>query len=216
MLGEPALRLRTRRFSGRITVPILFTEGETIGDSLDIARWADTRANASAKRAALFPEGRGEDVRRWNETSDRVLAAARVLAMRRIGESPAAQREGLPRVVPGFLRGLSGALTAPLLTWFAKKYRFDEVDLASRRASLDAALGEVRAGLAGREYLLDGFSYADVTIAVAMQLVSPVANEFIRLGKATRVCCTDEALAEKYADLVRWRDSVYAKHRARG
>jgi len=39
-LGEPLMRLRCGRWSGRITVPILLAEGQALGDSYDIARWA--------------------------------------------------------------------------------------------------------------------------------------------------------------------------------
>ena len=65
------------------------------------------------------------------------------------------------------------------------------------------------------EYLLGELSYADFVAAIALQLVAPVSNDFIRLGAATRACCTDAALGARYAGLVAWRDRRYAKHRIR-
>ncbi|MGL1260129.1 hypothetical protein ACSTKG_00040, partial [Vibrio parahaemolyticus] len=60
--------------------------------------------------------------------------------------------------------------------------RDDERALDVMRTALD----DVRAALAGRDTLLPEFSYADLAVAAAMQVVSPVADRHLRLGPATR------------------------------
>ena len=60
-----------------------------------------------------------------------------------------------------------------------------------------------------REYLLGEFTYADVTIAMAMQFVAPVDESVIRIGERSRRYWTDEALAEDFADVMAWRDRVF-------
>jgi glutathione S-transferase len=55
----------SRRAGGKGTTPVLVTEGEKIGESAEIAEWADRH---SSNPAALFPEGeRGEETRRLVE-----------------------------------------------------------------------------------------------------------------------------------------------------
>ena len=53
MIGEPLLRLRAKRLTGKITVPILIEDGVVIEGSLRIARHAD---------GDLFPEGLEGDI----------------------------------------------------------------------------------------------------------------------------------------------------------
>ena len=212
MLGEPALRLRARRFRGRITVPILFARGETLADSFDIARWAE--ANGAGE--PLFPKGRLDDVKRWNDASERALASGRVMSLQRVSQDQAAQLEAIPRAVPQWIRRFGGALTRSALTWMSKKYRFDDEAIETRATTLEAVMREVQKALSGHDYLLDDrFSYADVTMACGLQLVSPVGDEFIRIGKATRACCTDRELVAKYREVIDWRDALYRKHRRR-
>lgn len=69
------------------------------------------------------------------------------------------------------------------------------------------------AALAGRAYLLDAFTYADVAMAVVLQMVRPVPDRYMPLGPAVREVRTNEELARGFADLVEWRDRLYARHR---
>src|SRR4051812_15683513 len=69
MLGELPLRLRLRRFTGPMTVPVLFTEdGRALTDSLAIARFAEE----VGRGAPLFPSGRDGEIARWNERSEAI------------------------------------------------------------------------------------------------------------------------------------------------
>jgi glutathione S-transferase len=210
MLGEPLLRLRTRRFSGRVTVPILFAGDAMLGDSYDIARWAEAHGTGTP----LFPTDRPGDVLAWNDRSERGLAAARALGLHRLHADKEAQRESVPTVVPAALRGPGATLTVTVIDFFAKKYGFQGADLTRHHAELRDVLGELDTALGGKDYLLGTFSYADVVMAVTLQLVSPVADAYIRMGPATRACCTISDLVTEYPRLFAWRDRLYAKHRA--
>jgi glutathione S-transferase len=88
------------------------------------------------------------------------------------------------------------------------------VDDDAARETMRQSLLALRAALGGRRTLASDFSYADLTMAVVLQMVSPVEDRFIRLGEARRRVWTDDVLAREFADLVQWRDDLYAAHRA--
>jgi glutathione S-transferase len=205
-LGEAALRVRLRRFSGKITVPVLFTEdGRALGDSFEIARFAEE----VGRGATLFPAGREAEIARWNARSEEILRAGRALSVAKAMDEPAAREEALPRGVPGALRPLMGRAGVALLR---AKYGLG-LDREAEVKIIVEGLREWRAALGGRRYLGDALSYAEVTMAVSLQLAAPVADAYIRLGRATRRVCTHEPIVKEYADLVAWRDALYAEHR---
>ncbi|WP_239014940.1 glutathione S-transferase C-terminal domain-containing protein [Archangium violaceum] len=74
-------------------------------------------------------------------------------------------------------------------------------------------LEQLRAALQGRSFLTGTFSYADITMAVTLQFIQPVEERFIPLGPGRRKAWSHPALAERFADLLRWRDQLYAEHR---
>jgi glutathione S-transferase len=48
-------------------------------------------------------------------------------------------------------------------------------------------------------------------MAATLQFVSP--PEQLALGPATRVACHHPQLAARFAELLAWRDALYARHR---
>ncbi len=205
MLGEPLLRVRARA-RGRVSVPVLLTAHGVVRESLRIAEHAERIGHG----APLFRDEAA--VLAWNEKSEAILAAARPLVLARIAESKEAQKESLPAFVPGVARGAMAATARLAVAYLGSKY----ADVAGRgdaMARLDAALADLRAALAGKRYLLGDFSYADIAMAVGLQGGKPVADRWIALGPATREAWTKPELATKYADLVAWRDDLYAAHR---
>jgi glutathione S-transferase len=67
---------------------------------------------------------------------------------------------------------------------------------------------------AGATTILDGgFSFADITMAAAMQFVRPVEHPALKLGPATRAVWTHGKIAGEYADVLAWRDAIYARYR---
>ena len=205
MLGEPWLRIRARRLTGRVSVPLLVDGDRLYGDSFEIARYAEW-FGAGAPLLDDMPA-----VERWNATSERALAAGRVIGTERMADDTAAKREQLPPFVPRALRPALAPAASLGIAFVRRKYAFDHV--ARAETHLEDALAQLRAALAGRDTLLDAFSYADIAMSAVLHFVSPVGDDHIRLGPATRTCWTHPRLAADYADLVTWRDRLYATRR---
>jgi glutathione S-transferase len=208
MIGEPGLRLRLRRFSGRVTVPVLFTDTNPITDSIDIVRYAD-RVGAGVP---LIPKDHEAEILQWVEDADRALGAGRNLVTRRTAQSGAALMESLP---PGLRRsGKLGELLARSgADFFMRKYGLYSRNEEADTSELERFLVAWRKALGGRDILLSTFSLADVVATCVLQIVSPVSNEYLRLGPATRDVWTTPSLKDAFSDLVAWRDDVYAKYR---
>jgi len=211
MLGEPLLRVRARRPFGRVTVPVLLDDGHAVFDSWEIARLAE-RTGAGAP---LFPPAREAQVRAWNERGETALRAARSLIVYRMGRDRAAQAEALPAFIPAPLRPHLASVAKLGTSFVGAKYRAGAAGTFESEGVVRDVLEALRTGLDGgrKSYLLGGFTYADVAMSVVLQAVRPVRHPAVTLGEASRAAWGHEELARSYADLVEWRDSLYAKHR---
>jgi len=209
VIGERKLRRLVGPRPGRYTVPVLLTGEEVLTESWDIASYAD-RVGASTP---LIPKASEAAVRDWVEQADRAMAAGRaIFSLRLLGSGPA-RDETLPAKVPRWLRPLSRPFTWLGVRWFVHKYGLSAYEPARALALVRTFFDAVRAALTRGDYLLGSFGYADIVAAGALQSISPVADEYIKLGKASRAIWTDAALMAEYADLVAWRDRLYARHR---
>ncbi len=195
MFGAPLVRLRARRFSGKLTIPLLIDGREVFTDSFDIAQ----RAEAIGSGSPLFAPG-VEAVRRFNDLGERLSAAGRARATAMVLKDPAAQKASLPPA----LRALT-PMARVGAHFLARKYSFDadaadryEQEMAATLEALDAALTA--------DFLLGDFSYADVAVAMALQFVSP-ADRGPKLGDA-RAAWTAPHLAERFSRLLEWRDGL--------
>jgi glutathione S-transferase len=207
MLGAPLLRLQMKRLTGKVTVPVLFTDdGQVFGDSLAIAHYADSIGT----RLPLF---NSHQVDEWNAKSEAALVAARGLGMKKMAVSEGAKREQVPAFIPDGLRAAALPAASLGVSYIVRKYGLDREPAASFEAALRDILLGLRAGLRGKDYLLGDFSYADITMAVALQFVKPVSVQYMNVAPFTRECFTQPALAEEFADLVQWRDALYVSQR---
>ncbi|CAD7700749.1 unnamed protein product [Ostreobium quekettii] len=99
-----------------------------------------------------------------------------------------------------------------------RKYsgEFGEGSERGARAALEAtreALAKRAEGNALRDaYILGEFSYADVAMAMAMELVCPAPGSPFRRRSAAVACCTWEEASKEFADLLDWRDAVVERH----
>lgn len=213
LVGELALRRLLGRWRGPVTVPILLREGQPpISDSWDIARWADARAGR------LFPADRLADLERWNHRAEEAMAAGRAMSLERVLASPDALDELTPPPARR-LGALARAITRAGTARTRRKYAGDRRSFAEHLAVFERVLNELRAALgpdpaARPATLLADFSYADITAAQALAFVRPPGDAILRLGLHTRRLFGDDALAERFADLLAWRDALYARHGA--
>ena len=217
MIGELRLRLAARRLRGRVTVPLLVHGREVLMDSVAIARFAEHLGlrHDLARSKPLFPAGRDGDLETWNARSEAVMTSGRALLLARLLHSPAALREQLPSFVPKALRPVLQPLAWSGVRFLARKYGVHFGEDARLLSLARAALDSLRAALAGgRAWLLDEFSFADITMATSLQFVLPVAERYMSLGPATREAWTHPTLASEYSDLLAWRDGVYATRRS--
>lgn len=204
-LGEPWLRWRLGRWSGPVTVPVLLHDEGALTDSFDIACWATDRGGRE-----LVPAGQRDEVRRWNEVANRALEASRLRTTRRTLAAPEALRASLPPPVRA-LGPIGLAIGRYAANGLLTKYGKEGLDDAACERQLVEALQEIRAGLGGRETLLEGFTWADCTTATALTFVAPPAKPWLRLGAAALQVWREPAIAEQFADLVAWRDRVYGR-----
>jgi glutathione S-transferase len=212
-LGEIRLRILLRRPTGIITVPVLFDGGRAFTDSFDIAKHADQIGAGTS----LFPPGKREEIEAWNRRSEEALAAGRAIGMIRAADSPEALRAIIPPSVPALLAPLLESIAKKTLETAIAKYRMRE-GVGSHQRVLDDALDALSAALASTDsgYLVgDELSYADIAMAVVLQLVSPVDTRFMALGPGGREGWTNKELMERHPSLLAWRDGLYEKHRKR-
>ena len=208
LLGEPGLRLMTRNVTREATVPVLFDDGEVLTESWDIAQ----RADAVGRAPTLFPEGQQEEIHRWHQRGQDACALARVRLIESLRQDPDALRAQIDASVPRALRSLMYPSSPLVMAWFANKH-------AGACPGDGAALGDackaLREGLGGREHLFEQLTFADMAMAVMLQFVRPVADAHVPLDARTRRAWEDPALAKEFADLLEWRDGLYARHRRR-
>lgn len=208
LLGEPALRFRLGRYTGNVSVPVLFTDSGPYADSLAIARFANTQGGGPD----LFPSKHATEIDELQALSDTALAAGRGLALRRVLVSEDALRD----LVPPPLRKLGGLALAIARSGVKRtlsKYGVAGVDPAEQRSTLHRALSELRRFLpkgSGARPLFGTLSYGDITGTQALSFVQPVTHPAYRIAPASRHAFEDPELQREFADLVDWRDALYA------
>lgn len=202
-VSEPLLRLALRRPFGRLSVPVLLPDdGPPLLDSLDIAFWADDRA----PDRGVAPPALRDAISTWNAHAEVLMGAGRTRTLERVLREPAALAEN----VPPWLRWLgpvATATTAVVVRQVIEKYRQPD-QLEAMREPLEALRNATRGG---GPLLGDRLGHADVVMAAALQFVDPVGGPLFPLGPAYRPCWREPTLAEEFADLLAWRDGVWAE-----
>lgn len=199
-LSEPGLRWRMRQWSGSVSVPVLFANKQVFRGSWDIADYA--RKYAGDGRLGDFV-----GVARWNELSELALAEGRARVVNCVRHNHQALDEAMTGLIPQPLHPPFRFIARAATQRLDRKYAHLVVPGALRRA-----LELTRDGLAksGGDYLLGTFSYADIVMAVVLEMVAPIARTTPPLGPVTKQCWSDPELAEEFEDLLRWRDRLAA------
>ncbi len=201
-VSEPSLRLRTGRWTGRVSVPVLLVPGqEALMDSTAIAAWASEHGEAH-----LLPAESRAAIDAVVALAQRVLDAGRVRTTQRTLADPEALRESLPPALRA-LGPLGLAAGRPVAANLIPKWGSEvpedvEGELADAVSALAERVGE------GGWLLGDRVTFADLAAASALVFIAPPAD--LPLGPRTRVAFSHAGLAEEHAALVAWRDRVDA------
>ena len=197
-LSEPGLRWRMWQWTQPVSVPVLFVDRRVVRGSWEIAIYA----NEAAGDGCL---GDFRAIAPWNELSEAALAQGRTNVLRCILANDQALEEALPAFVPGRLRRPLRFVARDAVKRLDRKYEHLEKPHALRQALL-----RTREVLAKSDtgYLLEHFSYADITMAVVLEVIAPIAHAHPPLGPATQRCWNDLVLADEFKDLLDWRDQL--------
>jgi len=197
-LSEPALRWKLKQISGKVSVPLLFVNKQVIRSSWNIAVYANEQSGDNRL-------GDMSAIKAWDDLSEAALAEGRTRVVRSIKNNKQALIEALPSFIPTLLRNPLRFMAYDAVRRLDNKY----ADLL-KSGSINTALAKVRETLAqsNNDYLLDDFSYADITMAVIMEVIAPIAHLDPPLGTVTEILWNDEATADEFKDLVEWRNRL--------
>lgn len=197
-LSEPWLRWRMRQWTGVVSVPVLFADRQILRGSWQIAHYANNAAGE--ERLGDF-----QVIAPWNDLGEAALAQGRTNVVRRILRNDVALEESLPGFVPVRLRGPLRFIARDAVRRLDRKYAH-----LVKADALQRALICTREGLAqsGSDFLLGRFSYADIAMAVVLEVIAPIALVHPPLGPGTQECWKDSALADEFQDLLDWRDRL--------
>ena len=197
MVGKAGMRLRLNRWSSPITVPLMQVGKDVYSSSWDIACFADGDDALQTSNPA---------VKRWNESADRLLELGRI----RISLAIQDDRDALKAAVPPMLQNLPGAVA---LAKMGANYMLKTYPVSTQPEHIEkemaAILEQVREGLSGRATLGDKPSYADMTVASSLQMISPVSEALIPLDPRLKSVWSSPTLAESFGDLCAWRDEIF-------
>ena len=93
------------------------------------------------------------------------------------------------------------------------KYDFRHSIIAEEKKKTREVLNKIRKALGGKRFIYDRFTYADITAAGTLNFVRPPNDRYVQLKPAMREVFTQNDLATEFADLVEWRDQLFADKR---
>jgi glutathione S-transferase len=181
------------RTTGLRTVPVLFADGQVIGDSNAALDWLE----ATYPRPALLPAG--------------PLARAQVRALEIMATETIAPAARL--VMIGHFKELG---LQPLADHFATKYGWDQAAEADADRLLRTVLVDLSFAVADAPYLVGpGFTRADLTLACMLTpVLGAPADELFELDAGFRsMFGIPFGRDERLAPLRAWRDGIYRRHR---
>lgn len=209
-LGERLLRFRagSNRSGKKATAPLLVLGDERINDSFDIASYAD---RVGAREPLIEDRALAAE---WRDRIERGLGAARSCVTGRVLRDSDALRESAMAVSPAVFAGLFRPLARHGAGYIARKYRMDLEDEPANRQVMREVLTSIREALDGREHMAgERLSLVDIMATNLVQCVRPVQVPHMNLPPATFACWRSEELERDFADLVNWRDELYARAR---
>jgi len=209
LISTPRVRYLAGNLFGKLTLPIITYQSEVYSDSYTIAQFANAKRAHGA--ADLFPVEHLTEINEWEALSQQLMDRCRIKALVKMKTNQQSLENNLPAFIPKALRPHLRFMTKIALSNFQNKYPIAEQDpdllLRQGLLKLRAKLKE------SKGYILKEFSYADITMATAIVGFKPVDTRYMPIDDATIDSMTDDRLAEEFADLIAWRDQLYATFR---
>ncbi|MBV6494506.1 MAG: hypothetical protein LDLANPLL_02539 [Turneriella sp.] len=209
LITNALLRFATKNYTGKLTVPVLVTENRSFSDSWHIVNYADRTGH----REKLIPLDLADEIRNWHDLADCANKANRIIATDTTSQSEEAKRAALPDFIPEFAKNTLSPLADLAAAYLSMKYDFRHAIIPEEKRKVREVLLKIRQRLNGKRFLFDTFTYADITAAGTLSFVKPVADKYIPLKPALRTAFTQNDLANEFADLLEWRDKLYADKR---
>jgi len=210
MISNLGVRIKSKRFFNRVSVPLLIDGDNVFADSLSIAK----HANTSSPKDSLFPHDKLNEIDYWNNISEQTLNAGRALVVIKMQSNREACLKSLPPFFPEPIKPLMLPVAKSGIFYLKKKYDVSEKNVQRYEQVIDDNLQKLQKALTNKpQYLLGSFTYADICMAVTLQVIKPIQNNHVMLDSATELCWKNDILAEKFSDLITWRDSIYQQFR---
>ena len=217
-VDEPWLRWRMGAWTGKVSVPVLLTSSEPpIRGSRAIAEWAADRSAGKLPRG-----GDAAYLDRIEALTERVMMASRYRVCTRVMESRAFDECDVPSGPAQWLpRSVQRWIVMRVYAGLAAKYRRPGETMESDLADMRAGLSELRAVLseAGGARFARGSgpesppSVADLMVATCMHF-APLPGGRVPFGPNVRAQFREPDLESEFADLLAWRDALYASFRS--
>jgi len=216
MITTPIVRLRSRNFTRKVTAPILISNQLCISDAYKIAQHVNSENNSKNHASVdLFPLELKSQIDEWEILSNQILQAGRALVCIRMKNHRGAKLMSLPPIIPSAIRPLMLPVATTGLYYFKTKYGFDWNRREEYIETMSQGLRKVKEQLTNSgDYLLGKFTYADIALAVTLQMIEPVGNKYIPLDSNTESCWKTPELKEEFSDVIEWRNRIYQKHRS--
>ena len=121
--------------------------------------------------------------------------------------------ESLPEQLPDWFKFLLGPFTPMGIARIVSKYNIDLDSIDLYRQMLKDRYQEISTKVEPGKYFLDNFSYADIMIALSLQNLKPVADDFVESKPIFRMFNTQNYCEEDWAKkLLAYRDFISNNH----
>jgi len=210
-VDELWLRYKMGKWSGKVSVPVLFVSGKPIAGSRDIALWASQQSSGKLQM------GDEDLLNKVENASDLVMLATRYRGCIRIAEAGVYDAQDLPPGAGWLPASVARFATRRVFRKIADKYKRPgetmESDKEDMRKGLSILTNLLKAA-GGKRFsgLEGGISFVDIVAATSIQFV-PLPGGRVPYGPNVAPLWREPDLEAEFSDLIAWRDSIYNEFR---
>jgi len=214
LVDEPWLRYILGAYNpfSKVSVPVLvFDDGTTLTDSVDIGKWAAKYSGGKL----IVPE----DLTKFNrvvELTNQICEAGR---FRSCGRSAISGNYDIEDVPPplcyapeSVIRFVFRFVSQNLRSKYSGPDWTDEKTLETMRQGL-RELDQIRKQNGGKFMIGDSLTLADIVACSCGAFARPLPNGFSNLGPNMGSDWKDPALVGEFDELIAWRDDIYKEYR---